>query len=42
LALDYLKPTSRHNIEKVSAMSISEGFLPYIATIDLNEVFFHP
>lgn len=42
LSLDYLKPSDFKEIQNISNLAKSDGLIPYISDIELNQVFFHP
>ncbi|MFH1653660.1 MAG: endo alpha-1,4 polygalactosaminidase [Pseudomonadota bacterium] len=42
LALDYVSPGDKKTIEKISEMARSQNLIPYISTIELDKIFFHP
>ncbi|MFA4873955.1 MAG: endo alpha-1,4 polygalactosaminidase [bacterium] len=42
LSLDYLKSSNTKEINAISKKARDEGFVPYIAEIGLDKIFFHP
>lgn len=42
LSLDYVKSSNKQDIKRVFTKAAQEGFIPYIAEIGLDTIFFHP
>lgn len=42
LSLDYASPADHAGITRIAKRAAADGFIPYIADIDLSTIFFHP
>lgn len=42
LSLDYWKPSDKKRAEAIATKAIAQGFVPYIADINLETIFYHP